>query len=375
MMMPWHDRLCWDAAEASLQRLIPFALCRMPGSGVLRFFSAEPGAIGLPAMEPTAYFEIGEWLQAYSGRVSIPEIDLSKITAWDGRMLSEKDDETENTQRANSWVENVAITEEKYIEAVGKIIDRCKRRGGKTVYSRVINGRNPSLDICECARELFDVFPEAFGFLYYTPATGCWLGATPETLLDIDFRAKKVTTMSFAGTRANAGDAPWDDKNIQENGFVADYICEKFRQLGLHPEVTGPYTYDYGDIQHLKRDISAYFDNQEVTVDELVDAINPTPALCGTPTDEAVKDIMEFELHRRGCYGGFVAINEPGRLLRSFVNLRSCHIETATPHRFEVYAGGGIIAGSIPSEEWEESRAKGARLLGLLSRGQDRSNG
>ena len=72
-------------------------------------------------------------------------------------------------------------------------------------------------------------------------------------------------------------------------------------------------------------------------MDSVLEAINPTPALCGTPTDEALRDIAACELHSRRCYGGYVAVRTPGRL-DAFVNLRSALVATDGSGRFNVFA-------------------------------------
>lgn len=351
------DETVFTAAGRCLERHIPFAVCRMPGMREVEFFARLNSSSDRPSVTERM-FEIGEWLSPYSRRIRIPA-GMSPKEILDRKILAAESATTE------VFTVDTAISRRDYIVAVRQIIDRCRRRSGKTVYSRVITGENPALDIPNVARRLFGMFPGAFGFLYYTPRTGCWLGATPETLLDVDFSRGVVSTMAFAGTRTSAGDAPWDGKNLLENGFVADYICSKFREAGIAPEVSSLSTCDYGAIQHLRRDITAKLPSG-IDYGQILDSINPTPALCGTTPDAAVRDITEFELHRRGCYGGFVAVNSPGKSFRSFVNLRSCRIETVRPHRFAVYAGGGIIAESDPEAEWEETRAKASRLLSLL---------
>ncbi len=112
----------------------------------------------------------------------------------------------------------------------------------------------------------------------------------------------------------------------------------------------------------------------------LLDLINPTPALCGTPLEAALEDIRDFEHHTRGCYGGFVGIrhyrpspaNDDGGSIspggfRSFVNLRSARISSLPGGYFEILAGGGLLQGSDPASEWAETESKASRLLSILS--------
>lgn len=371
------------AAAKCLRSSIPFAVCHLPGEECLDFFCGlethitDPSKYN-PAVNKT--FEIGPWLAPWADRISL------------GNRLTAESVANINGSGKSSFPGGLStspavfhpdreISKEEYIAAVSAITGRCHARNGKTVYSRVISGENPSLDIPAAARKLFNTFPDSFGFLYYTPMTGCWLGATPETLLDFDLDTRRVSTMAFAGTRpASAGDTPWDDKNLLENQFVADYICDKFRLLGIDPEVSDPYTVRYGVIQHLRRDISATLP-VHIGYPELLDLLNPTPAICGVPRDNALTDIKDFEPHTRGCYGGFVGISrncpqntaqEVGATdqhngFKSFVNLRSARISLSPGHHFEILAGGGILSGSDPASEWAETEAKASRLLSILS--------
>lgn len=252
----------------------------------------------------------------------------------------------------------------KYLEAAEGIIASCRQRGGKTVFSRIIEGKNLNLSPLETLAHLSALFPTSLGFLFYTPETGCWIGATPETLLNFDYTTRRVETMAYAGTRPFAGNAPWDTKNLRENQFVADHIVDKFRAFGVEPDVSEPYSSSYGNIQHLRRDISAILP-ESVDFTELLDALNPTPALCGTPTEAAIADINRYESAPRGCYGGFVALHLPGKFFRSWVCLRCAQLYP--DGSFEIHSGGGITSDSIPLSEFRETQAKAAPLLHLLN--------
>lgn len=304
-----------------------------------------------------AIFEIGPWLSPYSRRISI----MGNLTAEE---LIRR--EIPPLKTSDEFIPSATIYEEEYISTVRQIIKNCRLRDGKTVYSRVIAGCNPTLDIPMAAKQLFDIFPDTFGFLYYTPQTGCWLGATPETLLSYDSRSGTARTMAYAGTRQFAGDTPWDAKNLEENLFVTDHIVNRFKDTGITANVSAPYSSPYGNLQHLRRDITAKLP-PDTDFSLLLDAINPTPALCGTPTDDAIADISRFERHDRRCYGGFVAIHHPDKSFNSFVNLRSARVSLDGSGRFEIIVGGGIISSSNPASEWAETEAKASRLLSILS--------
>lgn len=353
----------YRACTKALQTGMPFACCRMPGEQEILFF-AEDSCIEPydTTKEYLPAFEIGRWLAPYSERTVI----RGKLSPSDILALPDSYRYPVQDKQYNPYP---SVTREDYIKAVEAIAESCRRREGKTVYSRTINSGNPHLDIVAAASGLFDMFPETFGFLYNHPTTGCWIGATPETLLSADLLTGRFSTMALAGTRPiSEASCPWDEKNLRENLFVADFFAQRFGLLDLDFKISAPLSIDYGPIQHLRRDITGHLplETSSHTIGSVIDLINPTPALCGTPTETALHDLALYEPHSRDCYGGFVALHTPTRF-DAFVNLRSAHLSTDSAGLFTIFAGGGITGASIPSTEYSETSAKAAPLLSLLT--------
>lgn len=254
------------------------------------------------------------------------------------------------------------------MRAIDEVISLCRASGGKIVYSRQILLENPKAQPVAVAAGLFSKFPATFRFFFFTPHTGGWFGATPETLIDYHRPSQQFSTMALAGTRqlsAQGHTEPWDEKNIRENTYVSDYIATQLHRLGIKADVSSPVTLEYGKIEHLCRPITGAFPPR--LLPQVIDALNPTPALCGVPLDRAVDAIARLEPHHRGCYGGALRVNLPlsdsGGGCRCFVCLRCCRFEG---HRFYLYAGGGITAQSDPSSEWDETEDKCATLRSFI---------
>lgn len=361
------DNHVWKWLAESIAADVAIAVCQEPGSNELHCFSRDN------TNPRPATFEIGEWLQPYADRVTlyeIPEIgwipEAYKVSEVQKTRENGESKTKDSAGTDRRKPDGRAMGREEYLQAVEEIAAGCRRRGGKTVFSRIITGENPSLDIADAARKLFAAFPDTMRFCYNIPGKGCCMGATPETLLDVNLRSGVVATMALAGTRP-ASEASWDDKNLRENRFVSDFIANTFRSFGIAPAVSEPYTIGYGTrLQHLRCDISGTLTNA-ADFPLLLDALNPTPALCGYPREDAINDIREFETYSRGCYGGFVALNRPGERFRAYVNLRSCCINPRTPHQFRIYAGGGIVGDSEAQKEWDETCGKAEALMRLLS--------
>lgn len=296
--------------------------------------------------------EIIPWLGKYADRIVIGGSDCAKSSSCNLHPLPS------------------ATSKDQYMEGVTSVIEKCKARHGKTVYSRVVEGymRVPGdsdlslLSAGEIAVELFRKHPETLRFVFHTPETGSWLGATPELLVHIDKKTGAFSTMAFAGTRRKGENSPWDRKNIEENRFVADYIVAALQRLGIAPEVSLTRTVAYGNIEHLCVDITGMCG--ELSVAEIIDTLNPTPALCGWPKVDAINDISRFEQHNRGCYGGVIGISSPVSYT-AYVNLRSMRFENG---RCAIFGGGGITPLSDAASEFAETEAKTALLRSLTSK-------
>ena len=258
-----------------------------------------------------------------------------------------------------------STSKNEYIEGVTEVIKSCRGRNGKTVYSRIICGditENATEYWGEIADRLFRRFPMTFRYIFYTPHTKGWMGATPELLIDFDKDSGQVHTVAFAGTRKNGDEVQWDAKNIHENRVVSDYIVSKLNELGIIAIPSELSTVDYGSIEHLCSHINGTAGMASLS--EIIDAINPTPALCGFPKLSAIEDIHKYEAHNRYCYGGFLAVNEDRRY-KAFVNLRCVHFDDT---KYSIYGGGGIMPESIPYSEFEETEAKTSFLRELLEK-------
>lgn len=290
-------------------------------------------------------FDIAPWLKRFADRWSLG----SNLPTW---------------QPMNPVREGMSRGE--YLNSVKRIIDSCKVRHGKTVFSRTICGDVPKVDNSgfnwgETADIFFSHFPQTFRYICYSPATKGWMGASPELLLDFNKNNGQFHTVAFAGTRkSDLHPKGWDKKNLRENKFVSDYIISALNDIGARTTLSPLRTVAYGDIEHLCSDI--YGCGERSRLGEILDAINPTPALCGFPKEAALADLETYEPHQRHCYGGFIGI-ETSLTYRAYVNLRCVHFDF---ERYCIYGGGGIIGESVPESEYEETVAKTSFLLKLF---------
>lgn len=326
-----------------IQHGVAFAAYRLPGRSVC--FMADD----FSGKNTGNKFTIKPW--EYSGDITINSVfDEYQVTEAVVRAFSYP-----SIQRATDLNE--------YLTGVHQVIDTLKDNGGKTVISRIVNIETDltAESIPAHAEALFDRFTDALGFLYYHPACGLWLGATPEILLEAD-HAGHFSTMALAGTKKD--NSPWDNKNLTEHAMVVDYISDKLQNLDANFDKESQSELAYGNIRHLctRFRISGPVRNAI----EIANALNPTPAVCGTPPDAAKKMITATEKHERRCYAGYIAVSDPEGF-HAYVNLRCAEI-FLTDHKASLYAGGGITAQSIPEDELIETQSKTASLINLLQR-------
>ena len=266
-----------------------------------------------------------------------------------------------NTHRAlHQKIENSAHGfRSDVVEAV-----QCIKKGifDKVVLSRFDDQALPTdFELMKAFEMACDTYPNAFIYLVSTPNFGCWLGATPETLLEIkDHQFKTVSLASTQKLRADQtmNEVAWTQKEIEEQAMVSRYIIDCFKKIRLREYLeNGPKTVKAGRMAHLKTVYQV--DMEAVNMPELgstmLELLNPTSAVCGMPLQPALDFIKKHEKYDRELYAGFLGPINISGYTHLFVNLRCMKIMGNTG-RF--YAGAGITEDSNPEKEFEETQLK-----------------
>ncbi|MCY2686894.1 chorismate-binding protein [Salinimicrobium sp. TH3] len=289
------------------------------------------------------------------------------------------------------------ISEEKksvHIELVTKAVEALKAgEMEKVVLSRREEVELKEKDPLKLFKDLLITYPAAFVYCWYHPKVGCWLGATPETLLKIE--GNRFKTMALAGTQKYHGttDVKWGEKEKQEQQFVTDSIVENLKASGVENlEISEPYTARAGNLLHLRTDINGKIPNSRFQIpkdnpgsaEKIISALHPTPAVCGLPKEKAKEFILSEENYDREFYTGFLGeLNLQKNLQRSrtrrnvenlvyravkketdlYVNLRCMQIKDGTAI---LYIGGGITKDSVPEDEWQETVNKAETMKKVL---------
>src|SRR5690606_7653557 len=150
-------------------------------------------------------------------------------------------------------------------------------------------------------------YPTAFVYWWYHPNIGMWMGATPEQLIFTE--DLQLQTVALAGTMVDTNidlnQVVWGIKEQEEQKVVRDYIVDRLQDFCDTIETTQPYTYRAGSLLHIKTDIYATLHTAH-HLQNVIESLHPTPALCGFPKEVARDFIITHEGYDREYYGGFL---------------------------------------------------------------------
>jgi len=208
-------------------------------------------------------------------------------------------------------------------------------------------------------------YPDAFVYIFRIQGQ-CWIGATPEPFLCSE--GERLATVSLAGTRPftekNRDVKNWNNKERLEQEIVTRQIEGLLGEFNISDiDKKGPFTRKTANLLHLCTSFSFPYENVAQQLNDFVNALHPTSAVCGIPKEKSRRLITSLEKHDREFYAGFLGpIGIDGRM-QLFVNLRCMKVYK---DGLALFVGGGITAGSIAKDEWEETEMKAETILSVL---------
>lgn len=246
----------------------------------------------------------------------------------------------------------VHTSKKQFLAWAGKAIDAIRAgKFRKIVAARVLAKEETDFDPFRHFLALCEKYPDAFCYLWHSPSSGTWLGASPELLLER--KEDKLRSMALAGTRTGPGET-FGVKEMDEQRLVLDFLKKVFSPWLIETTVIEQAHVRSGHLQHLKNEVQGMLKEKQADIGELIEQIHPTPAVAGLPKQQALRFIGQEEGMDRSYYSGFL-----GPLRRDscqlFVNLRCMQILHDTQF---VYAGAGLTAASDPEKEWLETEEK-----------------
>ena len=229
----------------------------------------------------------------------------------------------------------------------------------------------PSLDPLWIIRQLQQLKSNCFHYVFEPNADEAFLGASPERLFRREGRS--VESEAVAGT-CQKGESDVDDarlidelyrsaKEQREHEFVRISQQEEISQLAAHVTMdTQPSIMRLASERHLVSRLRAIM-KQGYTSLDVLEALHPSPAVGGYPSDQALEFIRTHEPFDRGWYAGpvgWLGVNEA----EFAVGIRSALVSGST---IRLYSGAGIVRGSTSLNEWNEVGYKVGNLTKILN--------
>ena len=206
-------------------------------------------------------------------------------------------------------------------------------------------------------------FPECYSFSVANGRGQSFIGASPERLVRVSKGV--LETEALAGSARRGGSASEvaalgaellaSEKDLREQRHVLDSIVRRLAPLGLtltFPEA--PALRKLANVQHLHTPVAATLPPGVHLLDALA-RLHPTPAVGGSPREEAVARIRDLEGFPRGLYAGAIGWMNSRGGGEFLVGIRSALVDGNTAR---LYAGAGIVAGSDPNREFAETELK-----------------
>jgi len=213
-------------------------------------------------------------------------------------------------------------------------------------------------------RSLRRVNPSPYLFFVRMPEFSV-VGASPELLVRVE--GDRTTTHPIAGTRPRGANAAEDDalsyslqndpKERAEHVMLVDLGRNDLGRVARAGTVAVTKYMEierYSHVLHLVSNVEARLKPGCDALDALR-SIFPAGTLSGAPKVRAMQIIAELEKERRGLYGGAVGYLGYDGNLDTAITIRSAVVKD---DRIHLTVGAGIVAGSVPEKEFEETEHK-----------------
>jgi anthranilate synthase component I len=231
-----------------------------------------------------------------------------------------------------------------------------------------MGGDGRAIDGVGLYRALRRVNPSPYLFFVRTAGYEV-VGASPELLLQVD--RDRMTTHPIAGTRPRgiddadderiADELQRDPKERAEHVMLVDLGRNDLGRVA-RPGTVAVTRYmeveRYSHVLHLVSHVEARLRPDLDALDALK-SVFPAGTLSGAPKVRAMQLIAELEGERRGLYGGAAGYVGYDGNLDTAITIRSAVLKDGVAH---IHTGAGIVAGSVPEREFEETEHKAAAM-------------
>jgi len=218
-------------------------------------------------------------------------------------------------------------------------------------------------------RALRSLNPSPYMFFYHFDDFHI-VGASPEILVRLE--GDTVTVRPIAGTRPRgknlqedvelAADLLADPKELAEHVMLMDLgrnDIGRVAQTGTVKVTEKMQIENYSHVMHIVSNVEGKL-KPELTAIDVLRATFPAGTVSGAPKVRAMEIIDELEISKRGIYAGAVGYLGFNGDMDLAIAIRTGIIKDGQLH---VQAGAGIVADSVPQNEWIETQNKAKAIL------------
>jgi anthranilate synthase component 1 len=205
------------------------------------------------------------------------------------------------------------------------------------------------------------------------------VGSSPEILARLEDGL--VTVRPIAGTRprgaTEAEDRALEAELLSDPKELAEHLMlidlgrndvGRVSEIGTIKLTDKMIVERYSHVMHIVSNVTGRL-RSGLTAIDVLRATFPAGTLSGAPKIRAMEIIDELEPVKRGIYAGAVGYLSWSGNMDMAIAIRTAVIKDGTLH---IQAGGGIVADSVPSREWEETLNKRRamfRAVAMVERG------
>jgi anthranilate synthase component 1 len=314
-------------------------------------------------------------------RIDHAEENYNKATSeleYMKRLLSDGEPAGMPRLKINSAFHSL-LSEARYCE----MVERAKRyiREGD-IFQVVLSNRleaDVEGSLFDTYRMLRRINPSPYMF-YFSSDDVEIAGASPETLVKV--KGGRAFTFPLAGTRPRGKteaedlmlekDLLADPKELAEHNMLVDLGRNDIGKISDFSTV-GVDRYleieRYSHVMHIGSTVSGKVREDRNAVDA-IDAVLPAGTLSGAPKIRACEIIHELEGNKRGIYGGAIGYIGFSGEMDTCIAIRIAYKKNG---KVFVRSGAGIVADSVPEQEFAECNNKMRAVLDALRYAEEES--
>ena len=203
-------------------------------------------------------------------------------------------------------------------------------------------------------------------------------GASPETLVKLE--DGELHTFPLAGTRPRGKDEAEDkaleegllkdEKEKAEHNMLVDLGRNDLGKISKFGTVEVEHYMDilrYSHVMHIGSTVKGIIRDDKCSLDA-IDAVLPAGTLSGAPKIRAMEIINELENNKRGIYGGAIGYIDFTGNLDTCIAIRTAYKKN---NKVFVRSGAGIVADSVPENEYRECINKAKAVMNAVREGQE----